>query len=119
MVYIFVILFLLIGSVHAEYNEKGMKVYKKNCKSCHGSGDYGARQLDQMEWEDYFIFHASKLKKVHVDELTVLENIKSLSKKKIANLEDYLVGNAKDSGSVGGCDGNRCGYQSGNVKINK
>ncbi len=115
-----VLLFLMIGLLQAsDYNEKGMKVYKKSCKNCHGSGDYGAKQLEQAEWEDYFIFHSSKLKKVHANEVKVLEMINALSKKKMANLEAFLVGNAEDSGSVGGCDGNRCGIQSGQVKIRK
>lgn len=110
------ILFILLGLIHAsEYNEKGMKIYKKNCKSCHGSGDYGASQLEEAEWEDYFLFNASKLKKVHTQESEVLAKIEKFSKKKRQNLEAFLVENAKDSGSVGGCDGNRCGVQSGAV----
>jgi len=116
---IVLVLMLMWGLLHADYDAKGMKVYKKSCKSCHGSGDYGAAQLEQEEWEDYFLFHASKLKKVHAREPTVLESIKSFSKKKIRNLENFLVGNAKDSGSVGGCDGNRCGIQSGAIMMKK
>jgi len=113
------ILFFLLGFLQADYNEKGMHVYKKACKSCHGSGDYGAGQLDEAQWEDYFVFHAQKLKKVHEDSPEIYKKIKVLSSNKLASLEDFLVGNAKDSGSVGGCDGNRCGIKSGKVKIAK
>ena len=110
---------LLFGFAHADYNEKGIHVYKKSCKTCHGSGDYAAKQLEEAQWEDYFVFHAQKLKKAHANQAEVLEKIKKLSKKKMGYLEDFLVSMAKDSGSVGGCDGNRCGYKSGNVKIKK
>ncbi len=113
------IVFFLLGVLHADYNEKGMHVYKKICKSCHGSGDYGARQLEEGQWEDYFLFHAQKLKKVHEEYPNIYKKIQSLSVKNFASLEDFLIGNAKDSGSVGGCDGNRCGIKSGKVKIRK
>jgi mono/diheme cytochrome c family protein len=96
------IVFFLLGFLQADYNEKGMHVYKKICKSCHGSGDYGARQLEEAQWEDYFLFHAQKLKKVHENSEDIYKKIKELSPKKLASLESFLVGNAKDSGSVGG-----------------
>ncbi len=105
--------------LHADYDEAGMHVYKKNCKSCHGSGDYAAKQLEESQWEDYFLFNASKLKKVHEQQVSVYTKLKSLSSKKITSLSRFLIGNASDSGSVGGCDGNRCGFTSGNVKINQ
>jgi len=114
-----VILLWVMGYLQANYDERGMNVYKKNCKSCHGSGDYGAKQLDQEEWEDYFIFYAKKLKKVHRSEPLVLKKLNTLSKNKMVHLENFLVGNAKDSGSVGGCDGNRCGIQRGEVQMKK
>ncbi len=116
---IFLILLLVFGALYADYDEKGMRVYKKNCKPCHGSGDYGARQLEQGEWEDYFMFHAQKLKKAHQSERLVLKKLNSFSKKKMNHLENFLLGNAKDSGSVGGCDGNRCGIKSGKVEMKK
>ena len=116
---IFLIMFLIVGFLQADYDEKGMKVYKKYCKSCHGSGDYGAKQLDQAEWEDYFLFHAQKLKKAHLTEAAVLKKLNAFSKNKMQHLEKFLLGNAKDSGSVGGCDGNRCGIHSGKVEIKK
>ncbi len=113
------IVLLVLGFLQADYDEKGMRVYKKNCKSCHGSGDYGARQLDQTQWEDYFLFHAQKLKKAHRSEDAIFKKLNALSKKKMLHLEKFLLGNAKDSGSVGGCDGNRCGIHSGKVAIKK
>ena len=116
---IIMIVFLWIGFVHADYNEKGIHVYKKSCKSCHGSGDYAAGQLEESQWEDYFLFHAQKLKKAHLSVPKIKERITNLSQKKRGYLKAFLVSMAKDSGSVGGCDGNRCGYKSGDVKISK
>ncbi len=116
---IMIILFLTTLFLHANYNEKGMRVYKKNCKYCHGSGDYAGAKLEQSDWEDYFFLHAKKLKSVHQAMPKVYRRIVKFSPKKLKNLEDFLVGNAKDSGAVGGCDGNRCGIKSGVVPIRK
>jgi hypothetical protein len=116
----YMIIFLLCSSILlGDYNEKGMRVYKKRCKPCHGSGDYAAVQLEQSAWEDYFIFKASKLKKAHQKVPKIVKSIASLSKARLGYLEEFLVQNAKDSGSVGGCDGNRCGIKKGDIKIKK
>ena len=102
----------------ADYDERGMKLYKKLCMSCHGSPDYAASRLDQEEWEDLFAFHAQKLLKAHAKESALYGRLRAASRKKrFSHLADYLINNAKDSGSVGGCDGNRCGFHSGTVPI--
>lgn len=99
-----------------DYNEKGMKAYKKMCMSCHGSGDYGAAQLDQEEWEDLFAFNAKKLIGAHQNDPNSLKVLtKKSNQKKYKYLAEFMIGAAKDSGSVGGCDGNRCGVQSGKI----
>jgi hypothetical protein len=117
--YHLIIIVLFSGVMLADYNEKGMRVYKKHCKSCHGSGDYAAGQLDQQAWEDYFLFGASKLKKAHQKEPKIVKNLDTFSKKRWGYLEEFLVQNAKDSGNVGGCDGNRCGIKKGEIQIKK
>lgn len=109
----------MLSFVHAGNSTKGLKVYKKDCQSCHGSGGYAAKQLDQNVWLDYFFFNAVKLKKAHISEPEVTNRLKSLSKKKMANLETFLVEQAKDSGYVNGCNGDSCGLSSGQVKISK
>ncbi len=103
-----------------DYDEKGMKVYKKMCSSCHGSAEFGASQLEEAEWEDLFMFNAAKLINAHKKEQKVIENLtKKSHKKKLKYLKSFLIGSAKDSGSVGGCDGNRCGIQKGRVLMKK
>ncbi|MCH9814198.1 MAG: c-type cytochrome [Epsilonproteobacteria bacterium] len=103
-----------------DYNEKGMKAYKKLCMSCHGSGDYGAAQLRQDEWEDLMAFRAKRLIDAHKNDPKSFAILtKKSSQKKYKYLAEFLIGAAKDSGSVGGCDGNRCGVQSGKVMMKK
>ena len=116
---IFILFFLLASFMHAGNGTKGLRVYKKACQSCHGSGGYAAKQLNQAQWYDYFYFKAVKLKKVHKNEPEVINSLKALSKKKIQDLESFLVIQAKDSGYVNGCNGDSCGLSSGDVKISK
>ena len=100
------------------YDEKGMKLYKRLCASCHGSPDYGAAQLEQSEWEDLFFMHSAKLLQAHAKDRKLYARLKRESgKKRFSHLQNYLVENAKDTGNVGGCDGNRCGYSSGAVPM--
>ena len=102
------------------YDEKGMKLYKKLCASCHGSPDYGAAQLEESEWEDIFFMRGLKLLKIHKADSVLYHRLqKASAKKNFQHLEAYLIGNAKDSGSVGGCDGNRCGFHSGTIPMKK
>ena len=102
----------------AEYDEKGMKLYKRLCASCHGSPDYGAGQLEQEEWEDLFFMHGHRLIEAHRKQPEVYAKLQKASKKRsFSHLANYLIGNAKDSGSVGGCDGNRCGITGGEVPM--
>ncbi len=104
----------------AEYDEKGMKLYKKLCASCHGSPDYGAGQLEQAEWEDLFFMHGQKLLQVHQTKSSLYQRLQKAAKKRsFRHLQAYLIGNASDSGSVGGCDGNRCGITAGAIPMKK
>ena len=116
---VIILFFLLLSFIHAGSGTKGLRVFKKDCQSCHGSGGYAAKQLNQAQWLDYFFFNAVKLKKAHKSEPQVIDSLKSLSKKKMANLESFLVEQAKDSGYVNGCNGDSCGLSSGQIKISK
>lgn len=104
----------------AGYYQKGMKAYKNLCMSCHGSPEYGAEQLTQAEWDDWFMFKGKKLIQVHQSNKEASEVLNdSYAQKRLKQVHKFLLGAAKDSGHVGGCDGNRCGVQSGKYMMKK
>ncbi|MDD2566911.1 MAG: hypothetical protein PHI89_02770 [Thiovulaceae bacterium] len=104
-------LLLLNSALHSAYHAKGMEVYKKMCSKCHGGPFRGAKMHTTAEWED--IRDASKtptltLHKGHPEALEALDR-GYFSNKREQALYKFLIGNAKDSGAVPGCDANYCG----------
>lgn len=95
---------------HAYY-PKGMKVYKKMCIDCHGSPFRGAKMHTIMEWEDIRDASKTPTLSVHKGVQEAIDVLKSdyFSTKREEDLYKFLIGNAKDSGAVPGCDGNYCG----------
>jgi len=94
------------------YNSKGMKVYKKMCLECHGSPFRGAKMHTVMEWEELFYSSETPFKTIHKEYPEANKALQNhyLTEKRSKYLKKFLVGNAKDAGSVPGCDGNYCGY---------
>lgn len=103
----------LFGIVEARidrYDEKGLKVYKKHCQSCHGNANKGATMKRALQWRKLFRNDAKKFIAVHkntVAEKEVLALMKRKSKTK--HLRKFLIQSASDSGMVSTCDGNFCG----------
>lgn len=97
-------------ALHA-YNSKGMKVYKKMCLECHGSPFRGAKMHTIFEWE--YIYQDSKtpIKDLHKSDKEASEILNEgyFTKHRQEYLKKFLIENAKDAGSVPGCDGNYCG----------
>ncbi|MCW8837077.1 MAG: cytochrome c [Thiovulaceae bacterium] len=93
------------------YSSKGMKVYKKMCLSCHGSPYRGAKMHTIDEWEEIYEASKTPIKHLHKSDAEALKILDAdyFTKKKQSYLKDFLIGNAKDAGSVPGCDGNYCG----------
>ena len=101
---------VLSAAAHA-YNERGIKTYKKLCKSCHGSEFRGAAMLTGDEWEDMFANNEAKMLAAHDGNAEAMEQFnRSYYKNRKKYLFDFLSKNAKDSGVVPGCDSNYCGY---------
>lgn len=94
------------------YNSKGMKIYKKLCVSCHGSPFRGAKMHTVLEWEMIYDESDTAIKDLHKSDKEAMEilNDSYFTKKKQSYLKKFLIGSAKDAGSVPGCDGNYCGY---------
>lgn len=100
---------LAATAAHA-YNERGLKTYKKLCKSCHGSPFRGAAMLTKKEWENVFDEADDKMEAIHKNSAEALEQIdRSYYHSRKKYLADFLINNAKDSGVVPGCDSNYCG----------
>lgn len=93
------------------YNSKGMKVYKKMCISCHGSPFRGAKMHTVFEWEEIFDESTKPFKDLHKEYPEAYKELNNgyITKKRSKSLQKFLIGNAKDAGSVPGCDGNYCG----------
>ena len=114
---IWIILLILIGFSSAvdaridRYDEKGMKVYKKYCKQCHGGPYEGAAMKRALQWEKLFRDDAKKFiaKHKNIPEGKAIEAL-TKRKSKIKHLRNFLVQSASDSGVVTTCDGNACGW---------
>lgn len=93
------------------YNSKGMKVYKKMCLECHGSPYRGAKMHTIMEWEQMYFSSKTPLKDLHKNDSEAMNKLNDdyFSGKRQSYLKEFLIENAKDAGSVPGCDGNYCG----------
>lgn len=106
-----VLLLVSVQNIYA-YNSKGMKVYKKMCLECHGSPFRGAKMHTVMEWEEIFYTSKTPFKTIHEKYPEADKAVKDeyFTQKRAGYLKKFLVENAKDAGSVPGCDGNYCGY---------
>ena len=92
------------------YDEKGLKVAKKSCKSCHGNSYKVASMKKASGWKKFFKDDGKAFVKVHQG-LAETEEIIALSKRKskFKHLQKFLTQSASDSGVVSTCDGNFCG----------
>lgn len=81
------------------------------CLECHGSPYRGAKMHTIMEWEQMYFSEKEPLKNLHKDDPEAKHALESdyFSKKRQNYLREFLIENAKDAGSVPGCDGNYCG----------
>lgn len=113
---IVLLFFILFGSGSVlearidNYDAKGMKVYKKHCKTCHGNAYQGAAMKTSLGWRKLFRNDAEKLIALHHD-IPEGEAIEALTKRKnkIKHLRNFLIQSASDTGVVPSCDGNFCG----------
>lgn len=102
---------LCITAANADYNERGLKTYKKLCKECHGSEFRGAAMLKGYEWKEMFANNEAKLFAAHEGNAEAMEQFnRSHYQNRKKYLFEFLSKNAKDSGAVPGCDANYCGY---------
>jgi len=102
-------MFIFATSANAYY-PKGLKIWKKTCLSCHGSPFRGAKMHVQDEWEEIRDSSKTPILTLHKDDKESYRYLQEkMSNKKRKHLFLFLIGNAKDSGAVPGCDSNYCG----------
>ncbi len=109
-IFISIVLLLSLSTSLSAYYKKGMQKWKRMCIECHGSPIRGARMYTQSEWEDIRDSSQTPILELHKDDkesFSILE--KKMTKKSSKYLFEFLIGNAKDSGVVPGCDSNYCG----------
>jgi hypothetical protein len=107
---------LLISSLtlNASDEQKGMKAYTKLCYECHGNPYRGAKMHTTFEWEEIYeesddsVEVMKELHKEYADASKVL-NSGYFTKKRSERIKNFLLKNAKDAGSVPGCNANYCG----------
>lgn len=100
---------LLASFAHAGYNERGMKTYIKLCKKCHGGPFKGAAMKKSAQWEAFFETE-NMMFKVHENNEKATKKLSSgMYENRRADLSEFLINNARDMGSVPGCDANYCG----------
>jgi len=112
-IFTFVLIIVVSGPLHARidnYDAKGLKVYTKYCKSCHGHPYKGAAMKRSLQWRKLFRNDAKKFRRLHngtpaEEEIAALLTRKSKTK----HLRRFLIQSASDSGVVTSCDGNFCG----------
>jgi len=92
------------------YDVKGLKVYTKHCKQCHGDPYKGAAMKRSLEWRKLFRDDAKKFIALHQN-IPEGAEIEALTKRKskTKHLRKFLIQSASDSGVVTSCDGNFCG----------
>jgi len=110
---VIVLLLVVTASLEARidrYDEKGIKVYKKHCQSCHGNAYKGAGMKRALQWRKLFRDDAKKFIALHQN-IPEAKEIEALTKRKskIKHLRKFLIQTASDSGVVATCDGNFCG----------
>jgi len=108
-IFISIVLLLSLSTSLSAYYKKGMQKWKKKCISCHGNPFRGAMMHTQDEWEEIRDSSQTPILDLHKDDqesFIILQ--KKMTKKTREYLFKFLIGNAKDSGSVPGCDSNYC-----------
>ena len=110
MLFILSALTLQLDARIDRYDEKGFKVSKKSCKSCHGNPYKLASMKKASAWKKFFKNDGEAFVRVHqglpeTEEIVALRERKS----KFRHLKNFLVQSASDSGVVSSCDGNFCG----------
>lgn len=92
------------------YDEKGLKVYTKKCKQCHGNPYKGAGMKKSKQWRKLFKDDAKRFIALHKN-IPEAKEIEAFTKRKskMRHLKKFLTQSASDSGVVTGCDGNFCG----------
>ena len=91
------------------YDERGFRIYLKNCKPCHGDPYKMAGKMKSKKWKKVFANQGKKLLHYHKkDDKKVRALLDRRSKTK--HLRKFLMQSASDSGVVIGCDGNYCGH---------
>jgi len=93
------------------YDEKGFKISKKSCKSCHGNPYKLASMKKASGWKKFFKDGGNAFVRVHQG-VPETEKVIALRerKRKFKHLQNFLVQSASDSGVVTSCDGNFCGH---------
>ena len=102
---------MLVSLTSANANDiKGVKAYKKLCITCHG-GPFRTSAMHTIdEWEDIEELSKIPFITLHKEEPEALTKFdKSMTEKRRNYLFKFLINNAKDSGTVPGCNGNYCG----------
>jgi len=92
------------------YDAKGLKLYNKHCKACHGNAYKGAGMKTSLQWRKLFRDDAKKFIALHQN-LPEGKEIASLTerKSKVKHLRKFLIQSGSDMGVVPSCDGNFCG----------
>ena len=91
------------------YDTGAMRTASKLCMSCHGTPFYQAKQLEDIDWEDYFNI-PGKMEEVHKEEDRKVFNTSRYKKNKKKMLRFYIQF-SKYAGAVHGCDANSCGVK--------
>lgn len=110
---LFFMVSVFVSTVEARidnYDAKGLKLYNKNCKECHGNAYKGAGMKTSLQWRKLFRDDAKKFIALHKN-LPEGKEIAALAqrKNKVKHLRKFLIQSASDTGVVQSCDGNFCG----------
>jgi len=106
---IYVTLFMLISALNANAAVyKGQKVYVKECKKCHGTGQKIAKLMTKREWKRVLADGGMGLAQMHIKSKKAKKSWRYFKSakylKRARHLKDFLVEYAKDSGKVPACN---------------
>ena len=103
---IFIAIVALLPLQAAVY--KGQKVYVKECKKCHGTGQTIAASLTKREWKKMLDKNGKNLSKLHLNSSKARKSWRyfesSKYTKRARHLKDFMTEYAKDSGKVPACN---------------
>ena len=103
---LFILIIALLPLHAAVY--KGQKVYVKQCKKCHGTGQKIAILHTQREWKEILSNNGEKLSKLHLESAKARKSWSYFESakytKRTRHLKDFMVEYAKDSGKVPACN---------------